>query len=145
MLDLGTAIGVAASAAQLADLAFAIVTNLHKYYRNVKYASARCAELWKELDSLADVLTNVQEMFEHNLEMISHSTVPRELENVRKLLNDLHKQTKPEEMVGTKKYAWPFKEKDIEDTFELIEHYKANLNTDLNVSQRCLSCERWWG
>lgn len=142
MLDLVTTIGVAASAAQLADLAFAIVTNLHKYYRNVKYASARCAELRKELDSLADVLTNVEEMFEQNPEMSSRSTVPNELENVRELLNDLYKKTKPEETVGKKKYAWPFKEKDIEDTFELIERYKANLNTGLNVSQRYHSCER---
>lgn len=142
MLDLVTGIGGVASAAQLADLAFAIITNLHKYYRNVKYASVHCAELRKELDSLADVLTNVQEMFEQNPEMASRCTVPCELENIRKLLNDLYKQTKPEQTIGKKKYAWPFKDKDIENTFELIERYKANLNTGLNISQRCLSYER---
>lgn len=136
MLDPVTGIGLAASAAGLADLAFEVFTNLHKYYRDVRDAPARSADLRTEVDSLVDLLSNAQEVFERNSNDIFRSTLPQELDALRDLLNELYRRTTPREVSGVRRLRWPFREGENAEILSKIERYKANLTVNLNLTQR---------
>ena len=54
-MDPVTGIGLVASSAQPCQLAFDVLTNLYRYYRNVKEVPTHSAELRQELDVLVDL------------------------------------------------------------------------------------------
>ena len=63
MVDPIAAFGIAAGAAQLAGCALKLVVNLVGYYQNVRDAPAKSKELRHELETLVDLLEEIQPLF----------------------------------------------------------------------------------
>jgi len=135
MLDPVTAIGLIASASQLAEAAVTIVMNLNTHYQRVRNADTRSADLRKELTVLADALSDAQDLFERNPELLERSSITNVFEEIRPLLHTLLLRTTPKETKGFRKLLWPFKENENSEILSKIERFKENLSIFLDITQ----------
>jgi hypothetical protein len=134
-MDPITGIQLVASSAQLAGLAFNVLTNVYKYYRNVREAPARAAELRQELDILVDLLSAAQELFERNPTQVFGATLIQEMSGLRGLLTRLNARTRPQRTAGIRRLQWPFRASKNEEIISKLERYKSNLMILLNLDQ----------
>jgi hypothetical protein len=134
-MDPVTAISLAATSAQLAELAFNILTNVYKYYRNVREAPTRAAELRQELDTLVDLLSTAQDLFERNPGQDFGSTLIQVMSGLRGLLTELDARTRPQRTTGIRRLQWPFGAAENEEIISKLERYKSNLMLRLNLDQ----------
>jgi len=136
-MDPATALGLVGVAAQLLDETIEIIINLYKYYRKVHDGPTESAKLRSELDSLADLLTAIQETYERKP---SGTEVPKGLvetiKGIRQLLVDLKKRTKPSETSGIRRLLWPFRQSENINLIGKLERFKASINiyVDLDLT-----------
>jgi hypothetical protein len=133
-MDPITGVGLAASSAQLADLTVKVLTNLYKYYRNVKGAPAKAADLRNELDNLIELLSNIQETFERTPSGLFSSAIPKALSNLREVVTQLYSRTKPEDTSGIRRLQWPFRQNENAEIIDKLERYKGNLMVALDIN-----------
>lgn len=129
-MDPFTIIGVIPNVAQIVNQAVTIFVNLSKYYQHVRDAPTHSKELREELDSLVDILAEVQETFERTE---IPKSLQKELETVEKLLRTLHRRAQPNETQGIRRLRWPFRQADNDDAIRKIERFKTKLNIILNT------------
>jgi hypothetical protein len=134
-MDPITGISLAASAAQIADLAFKVFANIVKYYRNLRDAPAHSAKLRMELDSLVDLLNSVQEVFERHPHDLYRSALAQELDNLRQLLQRLYCKTDPTDTKGVRRLKWPFQQEENLDILSALDRFRANLCITLNINE----------
>lgn len=134
-MDPGTGIQLAASAAELIELAFKVFMNLYKYYRNVKDAPARSIELRLELDGLLDLLTSAQQIFERNRDSYFRTSLPQQLSDLRNLLNQLYSKTNPQDVAGYRRLRWPFQDHENAEIISKLEKHKTKLLIGVNIDQ----------
>lgn len=135
-MDPITGVGFAASIAQLATLAFAVFTNLRKYYRNFESAPKRCEQLRKELDHMIDLLADLQEIFTESPNESLRCSLELEVKDFDGFLRDLLNRTKPQNTQGFQRFKWPFKEAENEELIKRMERFKSGFSLAINISQR---------
>ena len=135
-MDPITAVGFTTTVAQLADLAFAVFTNLHKYYRNFESAPKRSEQLRRELDHMLDLLTDLQDIFKKNPNESLRRSLELEVKDFDGLLQDLLNRTKPQNTKGFQRLKWPFKEAENEELIRRIERFKSSFSLAMNACQR---------
>ena len=107
-MDPITGIGLAASVGQILSQVFQIFTNVYRYYRVVHDAPRFSADLRLELDSLIDILSSTQEVFQSNPQDTFNSSLTATLSDLTKLLNRLESRIVPSETQGFRRLRWPF-------------------------------------
>jgi len=135
-MDPVTALGVAANAFQLAELAAEVFIGVFQYCRNVKGAPAQAQGLRNELQNLSVLLDSLKK----NLEVSPPSppranflgTPAKELEN---LLLHMRDRVKHEKTKGLQRLMWPFTEKENGKLVAQLQRHKADLILALNVDQ----------
>ena len=134
-MDPATAVGLAAS---VTEIALGLFFNLSKFYRTVRNAPAQSKSLREEIDSLVDLLVDLQEIFEQ--EPADQGQLPplKEFENMYKLLYDLRVRTTPSQTNGViRRLQWPFHQAETKEILSKIERFKGSLNTALSIRQQC--------
>jgi len=139
-MDPVTAVSLASSITDLAELTFNVFANLYKYYRNIRDAPARSAELRQELDILLDILGTAQEYVERHPGELFGPTLIEELSSLRQLLSDLERRTRPQSTAGFRRLQWPFHASENDHILSRIQRHKSNLmfRFDLHQSYRSL-------
>jgi hypothetical protein len=133
-MDPVTGIQLAASVAELAILAFNLFSNLHKYYRNVKEAPKRSAEVRSEIKSILDLVGTLEEMFESKPTDFFPS-LANETQEIHELLTVMFDRTKPAQTRGIQRLKWPFQEHENAEYISKIARYRANMSLALNIRQ----------
>lgn len=128
-----------ASVSSLADITAKIFVDLFEYYRAVKQAPKRSAELRNELQSVSCMLDQVKKQFTdvpenvvspHVLKSMKHST-----EEFEKLLRGLGDRIRREKTNGFQRIIWPFSSSENAEYLTSIERYKSILNLALSIKQ----------
>jgi hypothetical protein len=135
VVDPIAAFGIAAGAAQLAGCALKLVVNLVGYYQNVRDAPAKSKELRDELDTLVDLLEEIQHSFEPTTVISLRVSVLVEFENMRLLLIQLYERTEKRNTKGIRRFSWPFEKGDNLEILGRIGRFKGTLNNILNLRQ----------
>ena len=120
------AVGFAASVAQIADLALGVFANLYTYYQKVRDAPRRSEELRERLDSLLDIIGEVQEALEQG----PTSQPPlRDFETIKWWLEKAKKRTTPQAIRGIRRLKWPLDEEENTYIISQIDKLKGILDT----------------
>jgi hypothetical protein len=135
MVDPIAAFGIATGAAQLAGSALKLVVNLVGYYQNVRDAPAKSKELRHELETLVDLLEEIQEAFEPTTVIPLRVSVLVEFENMRRELIRLYEKTEMKETKGIGRLKWPFGEAKNLKILDRIGRFKGTLNSILSIRQ----------
>ena len=122
-------IGLAANGLQIAQLTFDVIHNLAWFYYYVRRAPAHSKELRAGVDTLLDVLKNVEAAFESGTEL--PRAVQNELNELGGLLSDLNERAKSEKARGLERLKWPFSQRENGEILKKIERFKLNLNISL--------------
>lgn len=132
-MDPVTGVGLAASAAQLAEVVFKVFSNLYKYYRDVKSAPANSEQLRHELDTMVDLLGLLQESLDKNRGEVLAATFNTELKEFESMLRTMLKRTTPDRTVGIQRLKWPFKTEENARYIARIERIKSSLSLVMNT------------
>ena len=127
-MDPVSAIGLAASAAQLAGLAKDIVANMWRYFEAVKDAPKNAEQLRQEVGHLSTLLDRFDDK---SLESLFTDKTP--LEEFLEILKELRDRVAPRETKGSRRLKWPFTQDQNKRLLDRIERYKANFNLALNL------------
>lgn len=127
-------VGLAASIASLAELAFAIASALFKYSMEVKAARDQSDELRKELADLQIVCKTVEETVK-----VETKGLPKALESqvvtFKATLEIMLKRTAPEKSSGLRRLKWPFDKSENAEYIAKIERFKSTLHLIVNIEQ----------
>jgi hypothetical protein len=138
-MDPVTGIGLAASAAQLLELSVQVLIKIRTYYISVRDAHVQVAKLRSELDSLVNVLSSVQDLFERKPNDRLYPALTNELVALRALLNDLYARLEPKRTAGIGRFVrWPFQQTENDRIISNLQIHKASLSLSLNVDQTCI-------
>jgi hypothetical protein len=140
-MDPVTGVQLIASAADLATLAFTLFSNLHKYYRNVKEAPKRSAELRSEVESLLDLIIELEELLKCNRNDLFPSSVGVEITGFCELLRNMLDRTEPQQTKGIQRLQWPFKEHENAEYISKMEGYRDKLTLALSIHQTYYSSD----
>jgi hypothetical protein len=135
MVDPITAFGIGAGAAQLAGCALKSLVNLVNYYRNVRDAPAKSKELRDELDTLVDLLEEIQQSFEPTTVIKLPLSVLIEFENIHQSLIWLCEKAKAKNTQGIGRFKWPLTNANNLEMLGRIGRFKGTLNSILNLRQ----------
>jgi hypothetical protein len=137
-MDPVSALGVAAAAAQFADMATTIFYTLYKYVRDVKQAPKHSEELQHEIFLLSIVLRDLKSST-NSMGDASPTTLKDELKTTitefSKIMTDLNArvEVKPSEWI--KRMKWPFNEKENKEWIAKLERFKSMFCLWLNTIQ----------
>ena len=134
-MDPLSAVGLAANAAQLAEWAFRVFYNLARYYCNVRGAPQRSRELREELNSLTELLRELEDTFRQAPAIELPKTIDKEFRAIYQLLDKLFHRTDTKETKGLKQLRWPFLEAENNELIGQIGRFKENLNISLQNTQ----------
>ena len=136
------AVSVIASVGQLADLTAKIFVDLFEYYRVVKQAPKRSAELRDELQSVSLLLDQVKENFAENPKNLfsanAAKSIERSTEEFEKLLQTLRDRIGCNRTKGAQRLIWPFSSSENAEYLSRIERYKAIFTLALSIKQTFL-------
>jgi|SRR5947207_3335400 len=122
--------------ASVAEIAFGVFINLNKFYRKVRDAPRQSKELREELDSLVDILADLQEALDKGLHTKGQEALRKELEKMDCSLNDLHRRTIPKSTnYFIRRMQWPLLQEETARIIKKIEYFKGKLNAILNMRQ----------
>ena len=125
-MDPVSAVGLAASAAQLAGLAKDIVANMWRYFEAVKDAPKNAEQLRQEVGHLSTLLDRFDDK---SLESLFTDKTP--LDEFLEILKEL--RVAPRETKGSRRLKWPFTQDQNKRLLDRIERYKASFNLALNM------------
>lgn len=133
-MDPATAIGIAASVAQLADMARAIVSNMYQYFEAIKDAPIRSQELRQEMSGVCDVLDSLEELVMRSPSMVS-STLTESISGFRDMLDELTVRVTVTKTKGIRRLKWPFNKSENDRLLARISRYKETFSLALNIQQ----------
>ena len=136
------ALGGAASVIAVVDIAGKVLFLCFKYYSDVKDAKTDIDRLCNEIKAVREVFQNVQELAKGPqaakllasrclIEKIP-SRLKEEFERLEDRLNP-GKTKKAMQHFGLRALKWPLTSQDIDKTVQVLERYKATLNTALTA------------
>ena len=120
-----------ASVAQIADMALCVFMNLYTYYRKVCDAPKRSEELRDRLDSLLDMIGEVQEVLE--LGGPAAPFAQREFERIKWWLSKAKARTTPESTRRLRRLKWPLEEEENAYIISQIDSLKGSLDTRIST------------
>lgn len=136
IIDPVTAIGLAASVADLAELALKLFLTLCQHYRSIRDAPAKSAELRAEVETILDLASTLKETVEQNpTKILLQQLLTRAVNELLTLLRELQKRVEPANVQGFQRLKWPFKESENDKYIAKIERYKNTFNLALNMYQ----------
>src|SRR5579859_6670568 len=109
-MDPVTAVGLAASVAQLAGLTLKVFVTLCQYYQSAKGAPTQSRELRSELEVVFDLTASLQVMVEQNPQQIFPRSLVTAVDEFLVVLADMEKRVEPGNVKGIQRLKWPFNE-----------------------------------
>lgn len=134
MIDPLSATALAATSGQLAEWAFQVFYNLTRYYFNVRDAPRRSRELREELNSLIELLVELEDTFLQAPTIELANTIYSEFQAIRTLLDQLVQRTNSKETKVFRRLRWPFLEAENNQLISQIGRFKENLSLSLQTS-----------
>jgi hypothetical protein len=132
MPDPLTVIGGAASALQVAKVALDIFVALSTFYDTVQQAPEQKKGLREELDSLVNLLRDIQNAFKDKGESNAKQLVQKEINTLHLLLSRLRERTRPMKACGLRALKWPFEKAATRSILETVERFKKNVGLIMN-------------
>lgn len=135
-MDPVTAIGLASGVVQLADLARTTFSALFQYFEDVRHAPKRSRELRRELESLCDILGDLDHV------LASHSAAtpfkaPDSLKSAitdfQGMLESMNARVTESRTKGLGRLKWPFTKEENDRYLIRMERYKSTFNAVLNI------------
>ena len=127
-MDPLSAIGAAASIAQLAGLAKAIIVDIWEYCDAVHNAPKRSLELRQEIMNISTCL----ESLEH-ISMGSLFTNEAPLDEFKQILKDIRVRVTAAKTKGIGRWKWPFTQNENDRLLSRLERYKTTFTVALNI------------
>jgi hypothetical protein len=139
-MDPVSAVGLAASAIQLADVAARVFIALFQYYRRVKEAPATAEALRNELQNLSTIVDAMTRHFDTRDKGDQVATSPlgflgSSIKETERLLLHMEHRVKEENARNVKRLKWPFTETENKSLVSQIQRYTAHLTLALNIHQ----------
>jgi hypothetical protein len=133
-MDPASAVELASTVIDLAEFAFKIFSKLHKYYRNVKAAPAKAAELREEFQRVLDVVSGLQEY----LESRPHALSPTILEHIELFrfvtLEEMWSAIQPQQVHGLRRLKWPFQERQNMEYLTKFRSFRDHIDFALGAA-----------
>lgn len=123
------------SAAHVLSTVLKVLQNLYTYYNAVRDAPARAAELRTQVRLLVEILAGVQEIWEQDTNKFQ-TTLPDCLADLYRVLVQLYERSLPRETWGTRRFLWPFTEKQNSEYIVKIQQHRGTLVLYLSLNQR---------
>lgn len=139
MVDSISAVGMAASVGQLAELTATIARGLWRYYDDVTKAPAWCQALREELSNLTGLLDALAETLgtEQETGRKSSSLVRNVVKPLNVAIRDLERRIQPPRKPGTlQKLKWPLTQVETDLLVSKIKRHEKLLTMALQVEQR---------
>lgn len=133
-MDPASAIGLAASVAQLAGLAKDIVANMWQYFDAVKNAPKRSEELRQEMANISTLLDSLDDL---SPERIFTDNAP--LDEFLAILKELKDRVAEPKIKGVGRWKWPFTQDENKRLLSRIERYKTILNFAVNIKTKYIN------
>lgn len=134
-MDPVSAVGLVASAAQLAEMAANVYLSLFKYFRAVKQAPKLSKELREEALLVNEVLEELKSALETiDTQPSTTSGLNNAFDGMTKILNKLESEVKESEVM--KRLKWPFTEQENKEYLSKLGRYKGTFNLALTTIQR---------
>src|SRR6266496_6224299 len=130
-MDPLSALGAAASIAQLADVAKDIVTNMWQYFEAVKNAPKHSKEVHQEMAALSDILYSLDEALSSSCKSLF--TDSASFDEFLGMLYHLRARVAVPQTQGVGRLRWPFNENENKKWLDRLERYKATFSLALNV------------
>ena len=131
-MDPLSAVGAAASIAQLASVAKDVVSNMWQFFEAVKNAPKHSKELRQEMAALSDILDNIDEAL-NSPSCNSMFTNSAPFDEFVGMLHHFKTRVDVSQTRGVARLKWPFNENENKKWLEQIERYKATFSLALNV------------
>jgi hypothetical protein len=137
VMDPITAVGLVASAAQLAELAVQVLAKLFQYTVNVKAAPESSRKLRDEIGTSLSLIKSLEVMLGQNPNRPMHrgDLLVRTVDEFRQTLESLDKRVQPSKTRGIGKLTWPLKKEENDLIISRIERYKSALSLTLGIQQ----------
>src|SRR5579859_5929424 len=129
VMDPASIVGLASGALQIGQVLLDVITRLNWFYRYVRDGPKQSKELRHEIDTLLDVLKDVEAAFESSQ---PPQSVQEEILTMEGLLNHLKTRTNLKNACGVRRITWPFSQKENGEIINKIEHFKSAMNLSLN-------------
>jgi hypothetical protein len=129
MVDPVTAIGLVATAGQLAQQACSIFVALFSYFKDLHDAPADSKALRSELDLLVDVLNHIEETFQGREIPLP---IQKSLEQINQWLSILEAKIQKKEITGLRRLQWPFKKQETKELISKIDRIKADMQSTIS-------------
>jgi hypothetical protein len=128
MIDPVSAIGLTASAAQLAGLAKDVVGNMWTYFDAVKNAPKLSEQLRQEMAHISTLLDSMDETF-----IGSVFTDKAPLDEFLAILEELNSRVAARKTKGLGRWKWPFTQEENKQLISRIDRYKTTFLLALNI------------
>jgi|SRR5271155_173379 len=133
-MDPVTAVGLAGSVAQLADLARSVVSNMWQYCRAVQDAPNRSRELRLEMCVICDLLESLENaMINSRFPSTAPVSLKDSINGFQALLNKMKVRIAESQTKGLSRLKWPFTETENKRLISSIERYKGSFSLALNI------------
>jgi hypothetical protein len=133
-MDPVTAIGLAASIAQLETLAKSILCDMYKYFEAVKDAPKHSKELRQEMGVICDLLDSLEDVLAvHPAQSTTAARLKAAFQDFRAMLDTMKNRTSETQTKGLRRLKWPFTKEENERWIFKIERYKSVFGTALSI------------
>lgn len=135
-MDPVTAVGLAASAVQLAALAKCVIQQLVRYCSDVKNAPKMVAKLNQELETLSYLIEGFNEaLMTSPKELIgTPDAFPNVINDIRSTLEEMNsKLIMSQKGVARRLIQWPFTKHELLQYLKDVDRYKTTFNAALNI------------
>ena len=143
IMDLVTALGVAAAASQFADQVFKLSDYLYDVFKSIKNAPKQSRELRQEALSLSDMLANLHSLLSSEKQATSLPKASPFVELVKEFEETIAEMAKRVEIkdgeISWKRLGWPFTQKENEKYLSKLERYKNSFQIALQTLQSFLA------
>jgi len=132
-LDPITAVGLVASASQLAGQARSVVLNLRNYREAIKKGPEHSAELRQEMDTLLKLLKSLDDAISNDTQLVCSASLDDSFQELESMLDYMNDRVKPSETAGLNRLKWPFTMDENKRLLSRISRYKDTLNLALEI------------
>jgi len=130
-VDPATAVGLAASASQLAGQALGVVRSLWNYGEAFKNAPKDSAELRRELGTLYDLLRSLNVAISNNT--AGSASLKDSFRELESMLDEMNNRVKPWRTAGLNRMTWPFKMDENKRFLSRITRYNQAFSLALDI------------
>jgi Fungal N-terminal domain of STAND proteins len=131
-MDPIAAVGLVASASQLAGQALSIVISLWKLGTTIKNAPKYSAELRQEMGTLCDLLDSLDQAIK-STQFVCSASLNSSCQKLKSMLDEMNDRVKPSQSAGLNRLKWPFTMDENKRLISRISRYKETFNLALNI------------